>query len=286
MLWSERRLLVAGVVILYHPDEGVLENIKSYLMAVDVLYVLENSEVVDERIQAQLKVEPKIEYIFFGENKGIAAALNHVLALLPEDSILLTMDQDSRFAPGDSLCYLTEAQKIMQEKPEVAMCAANYRNFGEKRFSGKGWENMEAAITSGCVVRTSQARKIQGFDEKLFIDEVDIDFCLRLVKAGCSILRCNDVVMEHHIGSSERKAFLWKRPVVHHHGALRKYYIARNRIYMIKKHPELLVAYLKLELKSVLLVLFYECDKIDKLSAIFHGIYDGCTGRMGRHGGT
>lgn len=282
MLRSEDRLLIAGVVILYHPDGQVLENMKTYLMGLDILYVLDNSEARDGQLEAKLRAEPKIKYCFWGENKGIAAALNHALTLLPEGSLLLTMDQDSRFAPGDSLIYLDGVRRLMQEQPEVAMCAANYYDFGEKRFTGTGWEKVKAAITSGCVVRTSQAREIKGFDEALFIDEVDIDFSLRLVKAGYTILRCNDVVMEHHIGQSERRRFLWKRPVVHHHGALRKYYIARNRVYMMKKHSELFGAYLKLQVKSVLLILFYECDKIDKLSAIFRGVYDGIRGRMGK----
>ena len=279
-------MLLAGVVILYNPDGAVWDNINSYLSGVDILYVLDNSETRDEGLLRCFNAEPKIRYLFWGENKGIAAALNYALEMLPEDSILLTMDQDSRFAPEDSRLYLGEARAIMLDRPDVAMCAVNYLDFGEKRFPGSGWENVKAAITSGCVVRTAQARMVGGFDEKLFIDEVDIDFSLRLIAAGCSILRFNDVVMEHHIGESERRKFLWKRPVVHHHGALRKYYIARNRIYMMKKHPELFGRYLILQLKSAVLVLFYECDKMDKLVAIFRGVCDGLRGRMGRRSGT
>ncbi len=278
-------MFVAGAVILYHPDGEVLGNIKTYLPGLDVLYVLDNSEKAEETLKAGLQMETKVEYIFFGENRGIAAALNYALALLPEDSILLTMDQDSSFVQDDGLKYLHKTKEILQDRPEVAMCAVNYRDFGEIRFSGTGWEDVQAAITSGCVVRTVAARKIGGFDERLFIDEVDIDFSLRLAKAGFRIWRSNDVVMEHHIGCSERKTFLWKRPVVHHHVPLRKYYIARNRIYMMRKHSELFGIYFKLLLKSVLLVFLYERDKTNKLIAIIHGMWDGLTGRMGKFDG-
>lgn len=35
---------LAGVVVLYHPDESVLQNIQSYLSDLDKLYVIDNSE--------------------------------------------------------------------------------------------------------------------------------------------------------------------------------------------------------------------------------------------------
>ncbi len=40
---------LAGVVTLYHPDDEVLGNIESYLSALEVLYVMDNTETPDSR---------------------------------------------------------------------------------------------------------------------------------------------------------------------------------------------------------------------------------------------
>ena len=40
---------LAGVVTLYHPDDEVLGNMKSYMSALDVLYVMDNTETPDPR---------------------------------------------------------------------------------------------------------------------------------------------------------------------------------------------------------------------------------------------
>lgn len=36
--------MLAGVVILYHPDKKVFENIEQYRDALDILFVLDNTE--------------------------------------------------------------------------------------------------------------------------------------------------------------------------------------------------------------------------------------------------
>ena len=74
-------------------------------------------------------------------------------------------------------------------------------------------------------------------DEKfyLFIDEVDHDFCYRLVNAGFKIGISKDVVISHKIGETKVKKLLGKKIFIRNHSAFRKYYISRNIIYLSKK---------------------------------------------------
>lgn len=40
---------LAGVVILYHPDENIVENINSYITDIDFLYIVDNSDDVTKK---------------------------------------------------------------------------------------------------------------------------------------------------------------------------------------------------------------------------------------------
>lgn len=60
---------LAGVVTLYHPDDEVLGNIESYLSALEVLYVMDNTETLDSRWAEK---QPHVKYVAFHDNKGIS----------------------------------------------------------------------------------------------------------------------------------------------------------------------------------------------------------------------
>ena len=86
----------AGVVVIYNPDKSVLKNIDSYIDGIEKLYVVDNSEDIDN---SKMFKNKKIEYIRNGSNLGIAEALNIGSNKAIKDGFdwILTMDQDSRF---------------------------------------------------------------------------------------------------------------------------------------------------------------------------------------------
>src|SRR4051812_24739580 len=95
---------LAGTIILYYPEEKVLENVQSYLEQIEKLYVVDNTESNQSGLIENILQLPKITYLHDEMNKGIAARLNQVCDLAIEDGYewLLTMDQDSSFE-GDFL---------------------------------------------------------------------------------------------------------------------------------------------------------------------------------------
>ena len=92
---------VAGIVVLYEPTREVLRNIQSYIMQVEQLFIVDNSENVDSKIVEKIKKINNAEYIGLNENIGIAAALNIGARRAIEGGYeyLLTMDQDSYVSP-------------------------------------------------------------------------------------------------------------------------------------------------------------------------------------------
>lgn len=273
---------LAGVVTLYHPDDEVFGNILSYADALDMLYVCDNSEEPAQELGRRLEERKNVRYLAFGENKGIAYPLNQVLKEAGDCDWLLTMDQDSRFREGVFCQYLRAVQKILQQKTKCGAFAV--RLSGDEPGGEPFCQEVPFAVTSGSLIHVRTALQVGGFDEALFIDEVDHEFCYRLRLHGYKILRVNSVVMEHSIGHSERRRFLWMAPVVYHHPPIRKYYITRNRIYVQKKYPEVRKRYLYLILKNFITVLLYETQKAKKIRYMLRGLYDGLSGRMGKWG--
>lgn len=80
---------LAGVVILYHPDDSVIMNISTYIEELDVLYVLDNSEIPAEAIASKIKEFPNAHYVAFRDNMGISYALNYALKQCTELSFLI-----------------------------------------------------------------------------------------------------------------------------------------------------------------------------------------------------
>ena len=92
---------IAGVVVLFDPEENVVENINSYLDQIDLLFIVDNSKNFNETIADYYKNNSKVEYVYNGENLGIAAALNVGVKKAVGEGFkyLLTMDQDSKVPP-------------------------------------------------------------------------------------------------------------------------------------------------------------------------------------------
>ena len=92
-------LIFEGVVVLYNPDDSVVDNIETYLNNLRQLYVIDNSPSPNEGILDILRSNERIVLISNKNEGGIARALNIAadLALKAKAHWLLTMDQDSKF---------------------------------------------------------------------------------------------------------------------------------------------------------------------------------------------
>ncbi|HZY80863.1 MAG TPA: glycosyltransferase [Cyclobacteriaceae bacterium] len=192
-------------------------------------------------------------------NIGIAAALNIGLKKAIDENYdwLLTMDQDSVFEPG-ALENLKQAAFSCDEK--TAWVSPTHIT-----QKGKSAHRL-VAMTSGSMLRVSACKQIGLFEEKLFIDSVDNEYCLRLRKSGFKIHRVDNSVLTHSLGP---------------HNAARRYYITRNMLYVMFKYPIFFPFGSKELIKSFLLILFVEDDKHRKIRSFFIGVIDFLRGRYG-----
>ena len=278
----------AAVVVLYHPGEEVVANIRTWNDQVAKVYAVDNSEPPDESLAVRLVALGNVICLPQRANLGIAAALNigAESAIAEGFDYLLTMDQDSRAQPGMVETMLGCLKKTGSNTIGIIAPFASVRSEMAPQQGGISEELM--VITSGNLLNLNSYKEIGRFDEKLFIDMVDIDYCLRLRIAGHKVIRCNDTLLYHELGNITAHTYRGRTNYVINHNSLRRYYMSRNRWYVINKYQAHFPEYCRSlktahrgEIKAIIL---FENDKLKKLWMTLKGYLDFRRGRFGRYG--
>ena len=266
---------LAGVVVWYKPSDKDINNINSYINDVDKLYIVDNTEGRNNKSKvSDLK---KIEYISRNENLGIATALNIAAkkAIKEGYSYLLTMDQDSKFHQGD----LKKMKSIItkMDLTDIGIISPWHKT---KLKLEKPVEKIDYPLdvmTSGNILNLKIYQKLKGFKDFLFIDGVDIEYCLNLKKNGYKVMRINQVELDHDLGDIFYRKFLNKEFMCDNHNYIRIYYMTRNYRYIRKEYYDIAPEFCDILVKIkglIFKIIFYEKDKYRKLKSIILGIKD------------
>ncbi|AHF17297.1 glycosyltransferase family protein [Niabella soli] len=277
---------LAAVTITYFPDAAVLDNISTYLDRVDRLYIIDNSEPAHV-FPPEIYAHPKITIIANGINRGIAAPLNEAVALAIAQGYdwLLTMDQDSHFATEELTRYLLHIENFPGNE-KVALFGLTFEN--KPDVAPGSFRSSRLLITSGSMVNLPLAGAIGGFNEQLFIDEVDHEYCFRSGKAGFDTIQFTDVYLNHHLGTNQSARSLknfkaTQRPL---HASIRLYYMYRNFLYVSRQYKSLFpeeIGYLKKDLLNRIKNNFlYGKKKGALLKMLLQARSDFKNGRMGK----
>jgi len=290
-----------AIIVTFHPSAEITENIAALRGQVDEIIIVDNGsgdgskELLGQ--QAQLS---GVSIIYNQENLGIAAALNMGvrLAKAAGHQWIMTFDQDSKVTPG-MIGVILDAYEAYPEKEKVASMSPRYRHKQTGKVYGNSPDSPDKEVlpyaevlmvmTSGNLIRSSIFDVVGYFNEALFIDYVDNEFCLRCSVHGYRILEVKDAFLEHSIGYPTQHKLLWKTPISSNHSALRRYYIARNSIYTYRKfmftHPMWVLKDAYGLLKVLTVLVLFEADRKQKLAAIIRGVIHGLSGRMGKFSG-
>ena len=268
--------VVAGIV-LYNPDINRLKSSISELISeVDKICLIDNASLNINDIE---KLATNNVFIIKNEkNFGIAKALNQLLdfSYQTKADYLLTLDQDSVLEKS----MLKIMLNYVGEKQVAMICPVindlNRKNVVEQQNKIK---EVERCITSGTLMNLKLCKEIGYFDEKMFIDYVDFDYCKRVKLAGKKIIRVKDAIINHEIGKRSKHKFLFFTVYPTNHNSTRIYYYARNIKYYLKKFnnqmtiKEKLIEYRYLFWK-LFCIIFYEKQKEKKIRMFFKGIKD------------
>lgn len=270
----EIKYKIAGIV-LYNPDiKRLKENIDSIVSQVDEVLLVDNASLNINEVKCNYNSE-KITIIENDHNKGIAFALNQICQYAFDNKYewVLTLDQDSVASTNIISTY-----ELYTSSLRVALISCNIvdRNFRIKENNDLTVKNVSSAITSGSYVNTKIWKEVNGFDEKMFIDFVDIDYCTTLIEHGYNILRVGSTSVLHELGRSRKLPFL-KNQILYNHSAFRYYFLIRNRLYYARKHKNsvsVLRNFIAVIWRSFLIIVF-EGNKIKNTRAIYRGMRDG-----------
>lgn len=279
---------IAAVVILYNPDNNILENINSYANQVEKVFVVDNSDFSNEALLNKTDYFINVEYVFNNSNIGVAAALNlgAQRAIDQGFDYLLTMDQDSKAANG----MVKELLSIIQSSENVGIVSPEHLDKDiqyQLKPEGLFIKNVLFTITSGNLLNLD-AYKIAGrFLDELFIDHVDHEYCLRLKKNNYKIIKTNRSILYHKLGNpNRRKLFRWTF-YPSHHPPLRLYYRTRNRFFVDKLYRKLFPEYVKTDRRNFIRELFeiiaFEKSVWKKIKMIFQGYIDYKKNRLGKY---
>jgi len=267
-----------GVVILYYPENKWIKNIMTYIGFLEKLIIIDNSpKPIDSLPENILQ---KTVYLHENGNMGIAKRLNQALDYANKEGFkfLLTMDQDSSFEENHIKSYIQKATEYLSSNSIIAVGIPFDPPSNSLKMS------QDLLITAGTIINIEHALRLNGFDEKLFIDYVDTEFCLRAWKNSYQTIAINGVKMNHEFGEGK---LVWspkiKKEVRRFHTPIRLYYLTRNYLYTKNKYPEFKIylpfSYIVYEIKNAIL---YGGKPFSYFYQIIRGIKDYLNNQMGK----
>ena len=275
--------IYAGIVS-YNPElKRLKENISAIQNQISSVVVFDNGSNNIDEIRNLISGFTNVEFIRSEKNLGIAAALNRLMQWGYEKGYdwMLSLDQDSvceKNFVAEMTPYLTIEQNLGVVAPVIVD-----RNVGVVGHNPKSeYAYVNTCITSGAFSKISAWKKIGEYDESMFIDSVDFEYCYRMRKYGYGVMQVRDVQLLHELGKSQKRRFLFWKIDVAGHSAFRKYYIARNNVYYPLKH-RLWFRVLRGNIRNIGMIgvtVLYENDKKNKVKAICRGWKDAYWARV------
>ncbi len=268
---------VACCIVTFNPDKIRLkENLSAIYNQVDIVYVVDNnSQNLNEIIELVSEFENS-KLIKLNDNLGIAKALNVGCENAFNDSFeyIITLDQDTVCRPN----LIDNYKKHINDEVAMMHCKSMDRNVKNEIRLDNVTGEIQTCITSASFVKLQVWKEVCGFDEKMFIDCVDFDFCYMIKKYGYKIIRINFEGFLHELGNATSHKIFGKRFNTTNHSSLRVYYIIRNELYIMRKYKE--VSFLKTMIeiqKRTFKIVFFEKNKIKKYFSIVKGFIVGAT---------
>lgn len=234
---------IGALIVLYNPDVNAVDEAVSRLNGqTDLVCLIDNS---DTSLEDYFTNREHVHYIPLMGNRGIAAAQNIGISYLREQGMdfVLFSDQDSLCEEG-LVTRLAETYTLLEQNgysvatvgpvPINKITGKPYvtrQNIIEKfEISGRQFSQMYSVISSFSLTRISTFDIVGMFEEYLFIDGVDNEWCWRAMeKYGLNSFMVEDLSIQHYLGMKTRLPIRQSSP-------FRLYYQFRNFIILARRN--------------------------------------------------
>jgi rhamnosyltransferase len=281
-------------MVTYDPEPGFEKHIRDLLPQVGKLIIVDNrsSSVAHSLIQ-QAASTHAVEVIWNQQNLGIAGALNRGIeraVASGEYHWIATFDQDSH-VPPDYVRSIFESYSTCPFRDKVGIIGGTYvspaMEFAPGPMSGRngsGFREVKTLMTSGSVLKSSAFTECGCFDQSLFMDCVDHEFCLRLRRHGFRVIQSKQARLAHQPGSPTSHRILWKSVTTTNHSASRRYYNAHNRMLVYRRYltsePIWAMRDVSDWLQDIVKLVLLEQDRTHKLASIARGTWAAMLGSL------
>src|SRR5688572_23654694 len=236
---------VASITVTYNPDPARLRRQLDALRSqVDHVLLVDNGSSAAGHAPPP---GPGVHAIDLGENAGVAKAFNVGIAEARRlgAAYVLLLDHDSIPAAGmvDTLRRTAEARLAAGERlAAVGPRVVDVRDAQDYPFIRLGWlanhhlrcdgsqgtVSCDFLISSGCLIPMHALEAIGNFEEGLFVDSVDFEWCSRARDRGYTLHGVCGATLDHQLGDERREIGAGGRLIVH--SPERIYYMTRNRV--------------------------------------------------------
>jgi rhamnosyltransferase len=294
---------ICAIVVAYQPElSRLIELLTACRPQVGRLVVVDNGSDAAAALASVCR-ERDCAVLRLDENLGVAAAQNAGVTWALEHGCrrCILFDQDSIPEP-DMVRHLAETLDDLRQQGlavgAVGPCQIDDRDGHASPFvrflpfrvarshcrcPGQSLLAADFLISSGLLFTAEAYAAIGPFDDALFIDNVDLDWCFRGRATGHRFFGVCAARLRHRIGDQVLR--LGGLGTIHRHSPLRQYYIMRNRIALYRR-PHAPAAWIlqdvpRLIFKFAMFSLFLPPRRTN-LAMMLRGMRDGLRGRLGR----
>lgn len=293
---------IIAVIVSYNATEDIFLN--QYISLIDqveeVIYI-DNGSTNYERVYDVIRSHSsdKLPYSIIRniENIGLGAAQNQGIRCAKKHGadFILILDHDSVLKPDFSKELLKGFHSIKSQR--IGAVGPIYINestneiYPITKYIGPFIKRLHphdipvkasCLISSGSLIPIAVLEEVGGMNEDLFVDYIDIDWSYRAVSKGYELYAIPKAIMNHRIGD-KRISILGRK--ISFHSPLRRYYLSRNSIYMLRC-PYISKGYklreLTFNLIRILVFSLISKDKKKYIKYSFRGLKDGIKGKFGK----
>lgn len=285
---------MGAVITAFRPDDRLEAACRSVADQVALVVVVDDGSPSGHEDVLRRCADLGAVVVRHDANRGVGAALDTGLdelrARLGDGlSHVLTLDQDSRTPPGYVHALLAAEAAAFGAGLRPGLVgparAGAVRAAGSGTGSAEGYVPSREPIQSGLLVTRAALDELGDFDATLFIDGVDTDYYLRARSAGLDVVAAPGTRLEHALGSEHALLGGGRGPQVVHAAAFRYYYIARNRVHLVRRHGRRhlgwAVAAVARDVRHLLVVTLLVPGRLERLRRTRAGLADGLRGVLG-----
>lgn len=298
-------LQTTAIVVTYNPDLSTLRRqfMSVYEQVDAIVYVDNGSKNIDliNELFLDFVEQKKIKLFIISNpsNLGLGYAQNQGIkkAIELDSNFVLILDHDSVLTPGfvnelvNSTIHLKNlGAKVgavgpvyINEKTNEQYPITRYIGPFINRVNPAEGSNIEASflIASGSLISIDVLHEVGLMNEDLFVDYIDVEWSFRCKSKGFKLFAIQRALMHHEIGDNRVSVF---GRMISVHSPIRRYYLTRNSIYMLRS-PHVSWGYkLREFVFNVFRILIFSLiskDRAKYLKLSFRGLADGIKGKFG-----